>query len=78
MSCEGKFAVDSIHDIQFAPDVLQNLVLTQDEKELILAFLNNESGSLAFDDFIPGKGAVHETYPLLSAIAWRVRADWLG
>lgn len=64
MSYKGKLAVDSIREIRFTADILQKLVLDQDEKDLILAFLNNDSGSLAFDDFIPGKGEGHRAQSL--------------
>ncbi|KAK5629031.1 hypothetical protein RRF57_004746 [Xylaria bambusicola] len=54
-----KFPVDNIQDIHFVPGLMQKLVLDKDEKDLIIAFLNNDSRALAFDDFIPGKGERH-------------------
>ena len=61
----GKFPVDNIQDIQFIPGVMQKLVIDKDEKDLIIAFLNNDSSSIAFDDFIPGKGERQMTEQLI-------------
>jgi len=53
----SSFYVDHIQDIQFNATAFDNLALTSEKKDLIMALVNAGQGSAAnYDDMIKGKG----------------------
>jgi hypothetical protein len=53
----AQFFVDCVEDIPWQDNVIENLVLSEDHKDLVLGFVECHRGTEdEFDDFIEGKG----------------------